>query len=121
MRVSHLEETSKSQLLVEKMERGMKLVQKIVVYAQSIHWTTIYGIQRHIVFAYLVIMEKIVNMVHCATIHKNAVAKVNVEFINSITAPLWRNVCVTMVILETFAQSIHAQASHVKIMEHVVV
>ena len=78
IKVNILEETSKSQLHVEKMERDLKLVQKIVEFAQSIHWITTFGIQRRIVFAYLAILEKIANLVHCATIHKNAVAKVNV-------------------------------------------
>ena len=51
-----------------------------------------------------VIMEMSVKMVHCASIRLNAVAKVHVEFINSQTERILRNVCVKSVILETIAQ-----------------
>ena len=106
-KVSILKETSKSQLLVEKMEREMELVQVIVVFAQSIHWQIIFGLQMLTVYANLVIMEATVKMVHCAMIQPNAVVMVNVEFINSQMAPMWRNVLVTVVISGTIAQITH--------------
>ena len=86
------------------MEQEMKHVQMIVELARSIHWQITFGPRRHTVYANLVIMETIANLVHCASIQLNAAAKVRVESINSQTEPLWRNVCVTAVISAIAAQ-----------------
>ncbi len=70
--------------------------------------------------ANLLIMEINVNMAHCATIQLNVVIMANVQSINTQMEHMKRNALVIMAIMDPIALFIHAQLSHVKIMEHAV-